>query len=114
MAETAATKGDQKPRRSVAEVQRDLDAAMAKYNELHPKVEADTRRGNAHNERINQKTQEWKKLHPGEEFDEIDAGFDATPYAFNEDIQREFHAVHYTIAQLKSERDAAIADRVKA
>jgi hypothetical protein len=111
MAESATVA---KPKRPVAEIQRDLEKARAKHKELHPQVERDTKKGNAHNERIAAKMAEWKKLHPDEPFDEDDAGFDATPYAFNAAIQAEFHAIHYKIAQLEDELAVATKDRASA
>ena len=114
MSETATiAKTSTKPKRTVDEIQRDLDKAKAKHAELHPKVEADNRRGNLVNAQNKRRFEEWQKRFPGEPFDEVVAGFSTSPYQFDDKLQSAFHAVHYEIATLEAERAAAMVDRAK-
>ncbi len=101
-------------KRPVPEVQRDLDKAKARFREIHPKVELDNRRGNAHAETIRKRRDAWAKQNPGEAFDEVIAGFSLDPYESNIAIQEEFHGLHYEICRLEDELSIAVRDRAKA
>jgi|GEM_PF-5341111 len=103
--------------RTVNEIHAELQQANAKFVKLLGAVEADNRKvalRTAHAANITKIRQaEWQRHSPGTPFDPSVYEDEPLPVP-NQSIQEELHAIHYTIAQLTDELNAASRNRSKA
>ena len=91
------------PPRHRAAIMADLDAARARFRELHPRVEAMTAKIRKQQGRIEQKMNKWRVDFPDEPFDPNHYDPPMVPIKQDDELQEEFYALHYVIAGFEDE-----------
>ena len=92
-----------KPPRTRSAIVHDLEAARARFRELHPRVEQMTAKINKQNARIEQKKNKWRVDFPDEPFDPYHYEPPMIPIKQDDELQEEFYALHYVIAGFEDE-----------
>ena len=124
MAETApSTKPDERvllvhkqeaPKRPLATIEAELDAANKQLLATLPRVEAERARKIAQDLRIEKTLAEHRsKYGSSEPFDPNIYNPPMVPYTPDPALCREFHAQHYAVADLEREKEAHFAHRRK-
>lgn len=92
------------PTRSPEEIQADIDAAKAAHAKLWPLVERERVKVNAQAERIERAKRRWRQEHDRDDpFDPEAFSPPLVPQQIDQQLHREFHALHYTISKLERE-----------
>lgn len=94
--------------RDQAQILADLDQAKARLKTLHTQVEADWLKFRKSQDRLDAAKAKWAKDHFGTAEQDEPFPYEACPiHRPDEAMQREFHQLHYAIADLENELLAA-------
>lgn len=95
------------PTRPRAEIQADLDRARAEIRELRRQCEADERKRTLMEEAIARAMKDWEKFHIGMPFDPHAYNPPMVPHQLDAELHKRHHRLHYLIAKLETEMEAA-------
>jgi hypothetical protein len=95
--------------RTIEQVQADLTDVKAQYAEAIPEIEAESVKQRRQLERIQAAQVKWRLTHePDDPFDPKQFEPPMLPLKADTKKEQEFHALHYRIARLEAELQAAV------